>query len=155
MKKRSKTFYRYILSYALVLILPVALLFGMSYSYLIDRFSQEISDSNTRLLSQAKEDLDSRLDQLINVSYMVQNNAVLNLRTNEGDVVAARKATNTLSVFNSVSSLSDFLITYRSGTDYCVTSASRIRPETSGFAQGSVSGRSIRPPLMISSEKSW
>ena len=45
MKKRSKTFYRYILSYALVLILPVALLFGMSYSYLIDRFSQEISDS--------------------------------------------------------------------------------------------------------------
>ena len=70
MKKRSKTFYRYVLSYALVLILPVALLFGMSYSYLIDRFSQEISDSNTRLLSQAKEDLDSRLDQLINVSYM-------------------------------------------------------------------------------------
>ena len=49
MKKRSKTFYRYVLSYALVLILPVALLFGMSYSYLIDRFSQEISDSNTRL----------------------------------------------------------------------------------------------------------
>ena len=130
MKRRSKTFYRYILSYALVLILPVALLFGMSYSYLIDRYSQEISDSNTRLLSQARDDLDTRLEQLINISYMVQNNAVLNLRTNEGDVVAARKATNTLSVFNSVSSLSDFLITYRSGTDYCFTSSSRIRPET-------------------------
>ena len=121
MKKRSKTFYRYILSYALVLILPVALLFGMSYSYLIDRFSKEISESNTRLLSQAQEDLDARIEQLINISYMVQNNAVLNLRTNEGDVVAARKATNTLAVFNSVTSLSDFLITYRSGTDYCFT----------------------------------
>ena len=105
MKKRSKTFYRYILSYALVLILPVALLFGMSYSYLIDRYSQEISDSNTRLLTQAQEDLDTRLDQLVNIAYMVQNNAVLNLRTNEGDVVAARKATTTLSVLNSVSSL--------------------------------------------------
>ena len=126
---KSKTFYRYILSYALVLILPVALLFGMSYSYLIDRFSHEISESNTRLLSQAREDMDARLEQLINISYMVQNNAVLNLRTNEGDVVAARKATNTLSVFNSVTSLSDFLITYRSGTDYCFTSSSRIRPE--------------------------
>ena len=129
MKKRSKTFYRYILSYALVLILPVALLFGMSYSYLIDRCIQEISDSNTRLLSQAQEDLDGRLEQLINIAYMVQNSAVLNLRTNEGDVVAARRATNTLSVFNSVSSLSDILITYRSGTDYCFTSSSRIRPE--------------------------
>ena len=129
MKKRSKTFYRYILSYALVLILPVALLFGMSYSYLIDRYSQEISDSNTRLLTQAQEDLDTRLDQLVNIAYMVQNNAVLNLRTNEGDVVAARKATTTLSVLNSVSSLSDFLFTYRSGTDYCFTSSSRITPE--------------------------
>ena len=65
-------------------------------------------------------------------SYLVisqQNNAVLNLRTNEGDVVAARKATTTLSVLNSVSSLSDFLFTYRSGTDYCFTSSSRITPE--------------------------
>ena len=129
MKSRSRTFYRYILSYALVLILPVALLFMLSYSFLTDRYSQEIRESNARLLTQMQENLDTQLEQLINISFMIQNNAVVNLRTNEGDVVAARKAVDTLNVLHSVSTLPDFLITYRSGTEYCFTSSSRIRPE--------------------------
>jgi len=129
MKSKSRTFYRYILSYALVLILPVALLFLLSYSFLADRFSQEIADSNSRLLTQVQESLDSQMEQLINISYIIQNNAVVNLRTIEGDVVAARKAVDTLAVLNSVSTLTESLITYRSGTDYCLTPSSRIRPE--------------------------
>ena len=129
MKSKSKTFYRYILSYALVLFLPIAVLFTLFSSFLFDRYGHEISESNTRLLSQAREDMDARLEQLINISFMIQNNAVVNLRTNEGDVVAARQAVDTLNVLHSVSSLPDYLITYRSGTDYCFTSSSRIRPE--------------------------
>ena len=130
MKSKSRTFYRYILSYALVLFLPVAVLFTLFSSFIFDRYRQEIADSNTRLLTQMQENLDTQLEQLINISFMIQNNAVVNLRTNEGDVVAARKAVDTLNVFHSVSSLPDYLITYRSGTDYCFTSSSRIRPET-------------------------
>ena len=129
MKSRSITFYRYILSYALVLFLPVAVLFTLFNSFLLDRYKQEITDSSTRLLTQMQENLDTQLEQLINISFMIQNNAVVNLRTNEGDVVAARKAVETLGVLHSVSSLPDYLIAYRSGTDYCFTSSSRIRPE--------------------------
>ncbi len=129
MKSKSRTFYRYILSYALVLFLPIVILFTLFSSVLFDRYRQEITDSNTRLLAQMQENLDTQLEQLINISFMIQNNAVVNLRTNEGDVVAARKAVDTLGVFHSVSSLPDYLITYRSGTDYCFTSSSRIRPE--------------------------
>ena len=129
MKSRSKTFYRYFLSYALVLILPVALLFLLSYTSLLNRFSAEIAESNTGMLTQMQENLDARLEQLINVAYMIQNDSIINSRTNEGDVVAARKAVQTLSVFHSVTSLPDLIITYRSGTDYCFTSTSRIRPE--------------------------
>ena len=129
MKSRSRIFYRYIVSYALVLILPVALVFLLSYSILTDRFSREITDSNARLLSQVQENLDAQLEQLVSIAYMIQNESVVNLRTNEGDVVAARRAVNTLSVFNSVSSLTDNLITYRSGTDYCFTASARIHPE--------------------------
>ena len=130
MKSKSRTFYRYILSYALVLFLPVAVLFTLFSSFLFDRYSQEIADSNARLLTQMQENLDTQLEQLVNISFMIQNNAVVNLRANEGDVVAARKAVDTLNVLHSVSSLPDFLITYRSGTDYCFTASSRIRPET-------------------------
>ena len=129
MKSKSRTFYRYILSYALVLFLPIAVLFTLFSSFLFDRYNQEIADSNARLLAQMQENLDTQLEQLVNISFMIQNNAVVNLRTNEGDVVAARKAVDTLNVLHSVSSLPDFLITYRSGTDYCFTTSSRIRPE--------------------------
>ncbi len=128
-KGRSRTFYRYILSYALVLFLPIAVLFTLFGSFLSDRYNQEIADSSTRLLIQMQENLDTQLEQLVNISFMIQNNAVVNLRTNEGDVVAARKAVDTLNVLHSVSSLPDYLITYRSGTEYCFTSSSRIRPE--------------------------
>ncbi len=129
MKSKSRTFYRYILSYALVLFLPVAVLFTLSGSFLSDRYSQEIADSNARLLAQMQENLDTQLEQLVNISFMIQNNAVVNLRANEGDVVAARKAVDTLNVLHSVSSLPDFLIVYRSGTEYCFTTSSRIRPD--------------------------
>ena len=129
MKSKSRTFYRYILSYALVLFLPVAVLFTLFSSFLFDRYRQEIADSSSLLLAQMQENLDTQLEQLVNISFMIQNNAVVNLRTNEGDVVAARKAVDTLGVLHSVSSLPDYLITYRSGTDYCFTSSSRIRPE--------------------------
>ena len=128
-KGRSRTFYRYILSYALVLFLPIAVLFTLFGSFLADRYNQEIADSSTRLLTQMQENLDTQLEQLVNISFMIQNNAVVNLRTNEGDVVAARKAVDTLNVLHSVSSLPEYLITYRSGTEYCFTSSSRIRPE--------------------------
>ena len=129
MKSKSKTFYRYILSYALVLFLPVAVLFTLFNSFLFDRYSHEIAESSSRLLGQMQENLDTQLEQLVNISYMIQNNSVVNLRTNEGDVVAARKAVETLGVLHSVSSLPDHLVTYRSGTDYCFTSSSRISPE--------------------------
>ena len=127
MKSKSRTFYRYILSYALVLILPVALLFLFSYSFLLNRYSQEIAGSNAQVLSQMQESLDTQLEQLINISYMIQNNSVVNLRTNAGDVVAAREAVQTLGMYNSVATLPDVIITYRSGTDYCFTSTARIR----------------------------
>ena len=98
MRNKSGTFYRYILSYALVLFLPVAVLFVLFNSFLLDRYSQEIAESNDRLLSQMRENVDTQLEQLVNISYMIQNNSVVNLRTNEGDVVAARKAVDTLGV---------------------------------------------------------
>ena len=129
MRNKSGTFYRYILSYALVLFLPVAVLFVLFNSFLLDRYSQEIAESNDRLLSQMRENVDTQLEQLVNISYMIQNNSVVNLRTNEGDVVAARKAVDTLGVLHSVSTLPEFLIAYRSGTEYCFTSSSRIKPE--------------------------
>ena len=96
MKSKSITFYRYILSYALVLFLPIVFLFTLFNSFLLDRYRQEISDNSTRLLTQIQENMDTQLEQLVNISYMIQNNAVVNLRTNEGDVVAARKAVDTL-----------------------------------------------------------
>ena len=45
MKSKSRTFYRYILSYALVLILPVAVLFTLFSSFIFDLYRQEIQVS--------------------------------------------------------------------------------------------------------------
>ena len=82
MKSKSITFYRYILSYALVLFLPIVLLFTLFHSFLLDRYKQDISDNSTRLLTQIQENMDTQLEQLVNISFMIQNNAVVNLRTN-------------------------------------------------------------------------
>ena len=65
MKSKSKTFYRYILSYALVLFLPVAVLFTLFSSFLFDRYSHEIAESSSRLLGQMQENLDTQLEQLV------------------------------------------------------------------------------------------
>ena len=73
MKSKSITFYRYILSYALVLFLPIVLLFTLFNSILLDRYKQEIADNNTRLLTQIQENMDTQLEQLINISFMIQN----------------------------------------------------------------------------------
>ena len=90
MKSKSKTFYRYFLSYALVLILPVALLFLLSYTSLLNRFSAEIAESNTGMLTQMQENLDARLEQLINVAYMIQNDSVINTKSGEAPLGAPR-----------------------------------------------------------------
>ena len=129
MKGKSKTFYRYILSYALVLILPVALLFLFSYSFLLNRFSLEITQRNALLLSQVQDSFDTQLEQLINISYVIQNTSLLNTRTIDGDIVAARSAVQTLSMYNSITTLPETIITYRSGTNACYTSTAMITPE--------------------------
>ena len=65
MKSKSITFYRYILSYALVLFLPIVFLFTLFNSFLLDRYKQEIADNSTRLLTQIQENMDTQLEQLI------------------------------------------------------------------------------------------
>ncbi len=129
MKGRSKTFYRYVLSYALVLFLPVLILFLVLYSYVTGQFSKEITQRSSAMLSQVQESFDAQLEQLIHIAYMIQNDSSLKRGTVENDVIAGRKAVATLSNYNSITTLPETIWLYHSGSGVVYTSSTVISLE--------------------------
>ncbi len=107
---RSKTFIRYMLSYALVLFLPLLLLCLVFYTALMSKFTEEITQSNTRVLTQVQERFDEQLEQMILLSYLIQNNASLHPASIGNDIVAARSAVNTLNIYKGMTTLPEVIM---------------------------------------------
>lgn len=110
MAVHSKTFLRYVLSYALVLFLPLLILCIVFYASLMDKFTDEITQSNDRLLTQVQERFDEQLEQMVLLSYLIQNDSSLHPSTIGDDIVAARKAVNTLSTYKGMTTLPEMIM---------------------------------------------
>lgn len=107
---RSKTFIRYVFSYALILFLPLLFLCLVFYSVLMDRYTEEITQSNSRVLTQVQERFDEQLEQMILLSYLIQNNASLHPSAIGEDIVAARSAVNTLNIYKGMTTLPELIL---------------------------------------------
>lgn len=126
---RSKGFLRYMLSYLLVLLLPLLLFFFSFAATITEQYRTEIVKSNARTLKQIQENLDGHMEQLIKLAYMIQQDSAVQPSKIAGDITSQRKAVSQLSTYNSILSLPEMIIVYRSGDDYCYTSSSVITPK--------------------------
>lgn len=123
MMLRSKTFLRYMLSYALVLFLPLLVLCVVFYFAALDRFTEEVTLSNSRALEQVQEGFDAQLEQIVHLSYLIQNNSSLHPSAIGSDIVAARSAVNTLSTYKSITTLPELIMVYAENSDMLYTNA--------------------------------
>ena len=125
---RNRTFLRYLISYALVLILPFLSVYLIFNGAMIRRYSEERSSGDIRMLSDLRDTLDGDLQQLFNLSYVIQNTASLNPKNIGEDVIARRNAIALLGTYSSILSLPETVIVYRSGDDFCYTGTTAITP---------------------------
>lgn len=126
---KNKTLLRYMLSYALVLFLPLLILCVAFYSAALERFTQEVTLSNSRALEQVQEGFDAQLEQIVHLSYLIQNNAALHPAAIGGNIVAARSAVSTLSTYKSITTLPELIMVYAQNGDLLYTSAGVLSPE--------------------------
>lgn len=126
---RNKTFLRYIVSYALVLFLPLFLLFFAFYSSLVNRFTEEITQSNTRALTHVQESFDDQISQIVQLSYVIQNNSALQPTAIDNDIMASRSAVSTLNTYKSMSTLPEIIMVCSEGGNTIYTNTGVLTPE--------------------------
>ena len=126
---RNRIFLKYILSYALVLFLPILLLYFFFDGAIIRRYSEEMAANDSNMLTQLRDTLDNRFQQLFNLSYAIQNTSALNPRNIGDDIVARRNAIALLGTYNSITELPQTILVYRSGDDVCYTATTAITTE--------------------------
>ena len=74
---RNRIFLKDIFSYALVLFLPILLLYFFFDGAIIRRYSEEMAANDSNMLTQLRDTLDNRFQQLFNLSYAIQNTSAL------------------------------------------------------------------------------
>jgi len=126
---RSKTFLRYILSYSVVLFLPLLILCLAFYSALMGRFTEEIADSNTRAITQVQKNFDSQMEQIIQLSYLIQNDASLHPAKIGNVIMSARQAVATLSTYKSITTLPEIVMVYAEGGELIFSNSGVLTPE--------------------------
>ena len=126
---RNRIFLRYVLSYALVLFLPIFLLYFYFDGAIIRRYSEEMTNTDSSMLLQLRDTVDAKFQQLFNLAYVIQNTSSLNPKNIGGDIVARRNAIALLGTYNSIAELPESIIVYRSGDDVCYTGTTAITPE--------------------------
>lgn len=126
---RNRIFLRYVVSYALVLFLPIFLLYFYFDGAIIRRYSDEMTATDSSMLIQLRDTVDAKFQQLFNLAYVIQNTSALNPKNIGTDIVARRNAIALLGTYNSIAELPESIIVYRSGDDVCYTGTTAITPE--------------------------
>lgn len=70
----SRLLYKYVLSYAVILLLPVMMVGFFVYQYFIQLLEEEVTRSNLNLLSQVKENVDTKMTELHNIAFHISGN---------------------------------------------------------------------------------
>lgn len=70
----QSTYLRYLVSYILVLFLPLIIIGMFFYSYFFDLFENEVIKNNYSVLESAQTDLDTKINELSSLSFQILNN---------------------------------------------------------------------------------
>lgn len=73
----SKLLYRYIISYSLVLLLPVLIIGLIAYNFFVQLLEREVTKSNLNMLTQVKDAVDVNMTELNNIAFHISGNTNL------------------------------------------------------------------------------
>lgn len=73
----SKLLYKYVVTYVVILLLPVMMVGFFVYQYFIQLLEDEVTRSNLNLLSQVKENVDVKMTELHNIAFHISGNTRL------------------------------------------------------------------------------
>lgn len=115
-KPTSRLFYQYIVSYLLILMLPVLVIGFVAYSYFLQLMKEEIIRSNLTVLNQVKDTIDTKLSELGNIAVHISANPHLSPYTATKNAFNEMNAISELRNYASANSfVSDILLYYRGG----------------------------------------
>ncbi|WP_249730720.1 helix-turn-helix domain-containing protein [Paenibacillus sp. J2TS4] len=72
--KGSKLFWRYFLYYILTLMIPLSILGGIIFHNVTNMLMDDIIETNQNMLRQVREIVDTRLDEIGNISFQISSN---------------------------------------------------------------------------------
>lgn len=142
----NRIFLGFMLSYIIVLIIPIVLIGTLIISQVNNVLENEIKSSTLYVLHQASNTIDTRVKELDEISYQVSNNRNLRTLLNEKDIQSVDKYF-TISDFNrdfaSISSINKFITSiyvYINKDDIFLTPSSSYSPEMvyRSYAQQSI-----------------
>ncbi|MDF2662775.1 MAG: AraC family transcriptional regulator [Paenibacillus sp.] len=76
-KLNSKLLYRYIVSYSIVLLLPVLIIGLVAYNFFIHLLEREVTKSNMNALTQVRDAVDVNMTELNNIAFHIAGNTNL------------------------------------------------------------------------------
>ena len=81
---KSKVYLKYIISYLVVLIIPVILLSYLIYGKFVNVLTEEVTGNTTRMLYQIRDVVDVRIQEVVDISALIStNNRITPIISNE------------------------------------------------------------------------
>jgi len=122
--KKTNLFYRYIISYVAILLLPVIIMGAIIYSYFIGVFEENILANNMNNLNKTKDIVDTQLIQLKNISDQIHLDYNLNAFNFDSEPLKSLTTIKELNKYKLTNSFFFDMILYYRGEDYLYTSTS-------------------------------
>ncbi|MDF2661420.1 MAG: AraC family transcriptional regulator [Paenibacillus sp.] len=116
-KLNSRLFYQYIASYIVVLILPVLVIGFVAYNYIIQLMREEVIRSNLTVLSQVKDTIDLKMNELQSIAVHIATNPHLSPYTATKNAFNEMNAISELRNYASANYfIHDMLLYFRGGS---------------------------------------
>ncbi|RAV18911.1 helix-turn-helix domain-containing protein [Paenibacillus contaminans] len=115
-KLNYKLFYQYMISYIVVLLLPIIIIGLTVYSYFIQLLRDEVIRGNLNLLAQVKDTIDVKMNEFGNIAYHIASNPNLTPYAATKNAYSEMNAILELRNYSSANHLiHDMLLYYRGG----------------------------------------
>ncbi|MEF3306932.1 helix-turn-helix domain-containing protein [Paenibacillus sp. GYB003] len=117
-RPNSRLFYQYIGSYIVMLMLPVLVIGFVAYSYFIKLMKDEVIRSNLTVLSQVKDTIDTKMNELGNIAVHIAANPQLSPYTATKNAFNEMNASAELRNYASANSFIHDMLLYFRGRSY-------------------------------------
>lgn len=124
----SKLFYKYLISYVIVLLIPMLLLIAVFYNSLIKAFYDELAEKNIDMLVQVKNTIDTKLNELWNISVHIESNPELSKFKISENIMSQINVVKVLSSYRFTNSFVEEILLYYHGDDILYSSSGTYNP---------------------------